>query len=156
MNTLRFTAMPTEYARAFQQGALDANGQPPERHLSDGDGMPCRHCLQNIAAGDPYLILAYRPFSAPQPYAELGPIFLHADACPRYEAADVPPIVTASPQMLIRGYSAQERIVYGTGQVVPTTDITDALAERLARPEVAFVHVRSAANNCYQCRVERA
>ncbi len=154
MNTLRFVAMPTKHARAFQQGALDANGQPPERHVSDGDGMPCRHCLQNIGAGDPYLILSYRPFSAPQPYAELGPIFLHADACPRYEADDVPPIVTASERMLIRGYSKRERIVYGTGQVVPTSSIADALAERLARSDVDFVHVRSAANNCYQCRVE--
>src|SRR5690349_14713046 len=76
MQVVRFVAMPTEVARAFQQGAPDANGQPPERHLSDGDGVPCRHCLTTVAAGDPYLLLAYRPFSTLQPYAECGPIFL--------------------------------------------------------------------------------
>jgi hypothetical protein len=26
----------------------------------------------------------------------------------------------------------------------------------LDRPEVAYLHARSAANNCYQCRIERA
>ncbi|MBR7560245.1 DUF1203 domain-containing protein, partial [Mycobacterium tuberculosis] len=69
----------------------DANGQTPETHVSDGDGTPCRHCLQNVKAGDKYLILSHRPFPAPQPYAETGPIFLHAEACERYaETADMP------------------------------------------------------------------
>lgn len=62
MTTILFNAMPTEIARAYQSGALDANGQLPERYISDGDGVPCRHCLQDVAAGEPYLILAYRPF----------------------------------------------------------------------------------------------
>ena len=45
---IRFVAMPTEEARTFQAGGADANGQTPDRHISDGDGMPCRHCLKNI------------------------------------------------------------------------------------------------------------
>ena len=67
-------------------------GQPPERKISDGDGVPCRHCLGYVEAGAPYLVLAYRPFPAPQPYAEVGPVFLHADPCPAYDPANgLPP-----------------------------------------------------------------
>src|SRR5262245_41902280 len=84
MTALRFVSMPTDRARAFQAGAPDANGQPPERHVASEDGLPCRHCQRPIAIGEHYLILAYRPFPAAQPYAELGPIFLHAEACERH------------------------------------------------------------------------
>ncbi|MFN8444759.1 MAG: DUF1203 domain-containing protein [Caldilineaceae bacterium] len=156
MTTIRFNAMPTEFARAYQNGAFDANGQLPERHISDGDGVPCRHCLQDVAAGEPYLILAYRPFPEAQPYAELGPIFLHAETCERYVASDqVPPVVARSQRMLIRGYNAQNRIVYGTGQVVAVERIQGVAATLFERPEIAYIHVRSASNNCYSCRIDR-
>lgn len=155
--TLKFVSMPTETALAYQSGALDANGQAPERHISDGDGVPCRHCQRDIPAGEAYLILHYRPFPTLQPYAESGPIFLHADACPRYpEVADLPPVLAARKLVLIKGYNAADRIVYGTGQLVPPAELSAAAANILTRNDVAYVHARSATNNCYQCRIERA
>lgn len=154
---IKFVSMPTETARAYQAGGLDANGQAPERHISDGDGIPCRHCQRDVAAGEPYLILNYRPFPAPQPYAESGPIFLHADACPRFpEVAELPPVFAVRKLFLIKGYSADDRIVYGTGQLVPPAELSAAAADILARDDVAYVHARSAYNNCFQCRIERA
>ncbi len=44
MPPIQFVSMPTGEALAFRAGATDANGQAPERHVSDGDGVPCRHC----------------------------------------------------------------------------------------------------------------
>jgi len=79
---IQFKALPSEQVRTLQRGGPDAYGQTPELRISDGDAMPCRHCLKNIAAGDAYLILAYRPFPELQPYAETGPIFLHAEFIP--------------------------------------------------------------------------
>ena len=153
---LRFVGMPEDTTRALQSGASDANGQPPERHLSDGVGVPCRHCLGNVAAGEDYLILAYRPFPEPQPYAEVGPVFLHAGACVRLGSEDDLPAMLASERYLLRGYGNDDRIVYGTGQIVPTRGIEGVAAELLQRPDIAYVHVRSASNNCYQCRIELA
>jgi hypothetical protein len=57
--------------------------------------------------------------------------------------------------MIVRGYSADERIVYGTGAVVATDRIEETAATLFARDDVAFVHVRSASNNCFQCRIDR-
>lgn len=157
MTSLRFMAIPTKFARAFQAGGCDANGHSPERHVSDGPGNPCRHCLDDVAQGEPMLILGYRPFPAPQPYAEVGPIFLHANSCDRYdETAGVPPIFRDVETLLIRGYGRDDRIVYGTGRVVAAADLVEQATALLERPDIAYAHVRSATNNCYQCRVERA
>jgi hypothetical protein len=157
MSNLLFKAMPTAEVRYFQSGGADANGQTPEQHISDGDGVPCRHCLQDVEKGEAYLILAYRPFSTTQPYAETGPIFLHADQCERAaEARHGPPMLAKRKAHLIKGYGSNDRIVHGTGQVVPSAGLETAASEILARPDVAYVHVRSALNNCYTCRIDRA
>lgn len=157
MALIRFTAISTDHARAYQRGEVDAYGNPPERHICDGDGMPCRHCLRYIPQGKPYLILAYQPFPSPQPYAETGPIFLCAEECPRAEESDVmPEIFRASTEFLMRGYNHNDRIIYGTGEVTPKRLICTRAHELLQRPEVAYVHLRSARNNCYQCRIDRA
>jgi hypothetical protein len=157
MPLIRFVAMPTEEARAFQGGEPDAYGNPPEKKVSDGSGVPCRHMLQAVAAGEEYLVLAYRPFPALQPYAETGPIFLHARECSRAPEGDVlSPMFRDTPDYILRGYGADDRIVYGTGAVVPTHQICGRAHELLEREEVAYVHMRSARNNCYQLKIERA
>ena len=149
----RFTPIPTDIVRAYQAGGLDANGQPPERHISDGGGNPCRHCLGMIPKGAGMLVLAHRPFPAPQPYAEVGPIFLCADPCTAGTAEDLPAML-ASPDYIVRGYGPDNRIVYGSGGVVATPEIPARAQALFTDPRVAYVHVRSARNNCFQCRID--
>lgn len=152
---IKFESLPTHDVIALQNGARDAYGHKPERQISDGDGVPCRHCLKNIAKGDAYLVLAYRPFLSLQPYAETGPIFLHAEACEKVAPGGQLPEILSSPDYIMRGYDAGERIIYGTGGVVSTNSIA-ARAEQLFGDEnVTFIHVRSAQNNCFQCRIDR-
>lgn len=154
--SIRFLPMPTETATAYWNGVDDAYGMKPERQISDGDGVPCRHCLRLVGAGEPYLILAHRPFPALQPYAETGPVFLHAEPCKAHEPSEkIPPMLT-SRDYIVRGYSRTDRILYGTGAVVANAQITAYAEDLLARDDVAYLHIRSARNNCYQCRVERA
>lgn len=153
---IQFKALPTEPVRALQRGGPDAYGHTPELKISDGDGMPCRHCLKNIAAGQGYLVLAYRPFPKPQPYAETGPIFLHAEECKRATEDEALPEILESPDYIVRGYDRDDRIVYGSGGVIPTGAIAERAEMLLERSDIAYAHVRSARNNCYQCRIERA
>lgn len=156
MTLFAFAAIPTDDAEALRAGGPDAYGLAPERRIARGGGYPCRHCLAFIADGDPYLTLAYRPFPALQPYAETGPIFLHAQACPRYAPGDgLPAILRDSPDFILRGYGSDDRIVYGTGAVIAREDVEARAQDLLADPAIAYVHVRSARNNCYQCRIER-
>lgn len=151
---MRFVAIPTDVVAAYRAGAPDANGQVPERQVAVGAGNPCRHCLGLIAEGAEILVLAHRPFPAPQPYAEIGPIFLCAAPCTAGGGEAVPAML-ASPEYIVRGYGAEDRIVYGTGGVVATGAIVARAAELFADPQVRYLHVRSARNTCYQCRIER-
>lgn len=153
---ITITALPTEIVRALQAGAPDAYGTPPERHVAQGSGNPCRHCLRFIPEGAEMLILAHRPFDGLHPYAETGPIFLCADPCPRHEGSKMPEILRDSPDYLLKGYNAQDRIVYGTGRVVAAAEIAEYAETVLERADVAYLHVRSARNNCYQARIDRA
>lgn len=154
---LRFQSLPTEEVRALQAGAPDAYGHAPELHVSDGGGNPCRHCLRYIPEGAPMLILAHRPFSERHPYAETGPIFLCADPCEApQDAAVLPEILTQSPDYLIKGYGRDDRIAYGTGKIVKRDRLAQAAEAIFDDPRVAYVHVRSARNNCYQLRIDKA
>jgi len=156
MTAIRFVAVPTTEAEHLWNGGRDAYDNLPETMVSDGPGHPCRHCLRNIDEGRELLVFAYRPFPELQPYAETGPVFLHKQTCARYAAEEIlPPVLTTSPDFIVRGYGQNNRIVYGTGAVTAIGDIPTYGEKLLARPDIAYVHVRSARNNCFQCRIDK-
>ena len=152
---LQIRGIATEQCEALWRGGPDANGQPPLVRVVEGGANPCRHCLGLIPAGQHKLVLGYRPFPTQQPYAETGPIFLHADPCERYDANTVPRWFEQLDPAIVRGYGEDDWIRYDTGNVVRGREITQACDSILADPSVAYVHVRSKFN-CFQCRVERA
>ena len=41
--SITFVALETDVVRSLQTGGPDANGQLPERQVSNGGGVPCRH-----------------------------------------------------------------------------------------------------------------
>lgn len=150
-----FLPLSDDSVARYRAGAPDAYGLTPERRVvGPGDGVPCRYSLTRLPEGAEYLIVAHRPFEGLNPYTETGPIFLAAEGDGAAPSPELPPFLTA-PSYITRAYGADERILYGTGAVTPTDEIIARCAELLARPEVAFVHVRSASNNCFHVRVER-
>lgn len=153
---MRFTALPTDIVRHWQNGGSDAHGQTPERVISNGDGNRCRHCLGLVPEGEPYLIVAHRPFGSLQPYAECGPLFVCANPCMRHEDDHaLPATLQSATNYLIKGYSWDERIVYGTGVIVTPAEMDARAKDIFADPQIAFIHIRSARNNCYQARIDR-
>ena len=154
--TVRFLPLDPDFVARVRAGGPDANGQPAERAVSTGTGAPCRSCLCQVPEGEAYLILAARPFPEAQPYAEVGPLFLCAKECTPWDGAGDPPILGNSPDYLVRGYSADHRIVYGTGKVTPSDEISAYAAQLLEDARIAHVDVRSAQNNCFQTRAVRA
>lgn len=152
----KITALPTDQVEAYRNGAPDGYGNPPERTISNGHGNPCRHCLTYIPKGAEMLVLAHRPFPETQPFAETGPIYLCAESCKRYEDSEnLPEALTDSPNYLIKGYGPDDRIVYGTGIITPQAQMHAAADDIFARDDVAYIHIRSALNNCYHARIDR-
>lgn len=151
--TLTFQGMTTARANALWAGGADDHGNPPEKQISDGNGNPCRHCLQMIAEGEEFLVFSLRPFASRQPYAEQGPVFLHAEPCAAYVAPEMPDVLYDNPNYILRGYGDDERIIYGSGAVTPQTGIEKRANELLSDHKITFVDVRSASNNCWQARI---
>lgn len=149
------SGMPTTEASYFRDGGVDAYANTPETGISSDSGVPCRHCLKIVPKGEGYLIFAYRPFGALQPYAETGPVFLCQFDCKATPQENLPDVLHASPDYLIKGYTADERIKYGTGAIVAKEQIKAKLSALLNDDAVAFVDVRSAQNNCWLARVTR-
>ncbi len=155
MTNLIYLPLPTNRVRALQKGGPDAHGNVPEIHISDGNGVPCRHCLSDVPKGEKYLILSYKPFEEDQPYAEQGPIFLHARECDAYDKhTALPKLYETRAGMLLRGYDKTDRIIYGTGQTVAPYEIKNAAERLLARDDVSYIHARSPTNNCFHFRIE--
>jgi hypothetical protein len=152
---MQISALPTAVVRAYQAGHIDAYGNAPKQAVSNGSGNPCRHCLKNVPDGAGMLVLAHRPFEGLHPYAETGPIFLCAKPCRRGGGKTLPTVMQTSPTYLVKGYSADDRIVYGTGAIVPSDQITGHAAQIFNDPKVTYAHVRSASNNCYLARIDR-
>jgi hypothetical protein len=152
---LSVRGIPSDQVDRFRHGGTDAHGQPALIRVTEGVANPCRHCLGLIAEGEEKLVLAYRPFPTRQPYAEVGPIFLHRRPCGRYESDVLPPWFAYMDPAIVRGYDSDDWIRYDTGQVVAGTELTAACRRILADLTVAYVHVRSK-YNCFQCRVDRA
>ncbi|UXX82164.1 DUF1203 domain-containing protein [Roseovarius pelagicus] len=153
---IEFHGLPSDQVHDAKTQGCDAYGLPPEVHTAQGSAYPCRHCLRETPEGEDYLILAWRPFEGVNPYTETGPIFLCAEDCAAAAPSDAVPPILRSAQYMVRGYTADERILYGTGQIVATGRIAEYARQLLTDPRVAFADVRSASNNCYQCRITRA
>ena len=151
---LSIQGIATEECERIWAGQPDANGQPALARMAEGHGNPCRHCLGLIAEGETMLVLAYRPFATLHPYAETGPIFLHAHRCAHYRDDDLPPWMRYLNPAIVRGYDDDDWIRYETGKVVRGPDLSSVCTEILSNAAVSYVHIRSRFN-CFQCRVDR-
>ena len=108
----------------------------------------------DINKGEPYLLLAYRPFPGLNAYAESGPIFIHASNCEKYLHPEIPEIIKNRELVMIRGYDKDDRIIEGTGKIIHTGNIEIEAFEIFANQPAEYLHVRSTSNNCYFCRIE--
>ncbi|WP_420549033.1 DUF1203 domain-containing protein [Curvivirga sp.] len=157
MANIQFTSMPTKDAEHYWNGGLDAYGQKPQSGISDGSGLPCRHCQQDIEEGEEFFLLAYKPFEKDQPFTETGPIFLHKHACTRYpETSATPEMFLKRESYLVKGYKEDDSIFYGTGKIIPPSEIENYAKEILSNEDVSYLHIRSATNGCFSCRIDRA
>lgn len=157
MTPFRCVPVATRDADRFRDTGRDDRGNAVRRVVATGGGgFPCRHCLRLAQPGEAVLLGSY-DLPGPQGiYWTPSPIFLHAEACPRYAASDeVAPIVRANTLVSVRAYDADELCVYDLGHVGPGAEIDAPLGRALADPRTAFVNVHTARPGCLLTRVER-
>ena len=156
-DALRFVPMPTADATALQAGAPDANGQSPEVARRERE----RRSLPPLPQADrggralphPRLPAVSRAAALCRGRADLPPCrgvpeaTTRPPSCRRFSgrterASSAATATTTASSMAAAGWSPMRR----------SREEADAL---FGDPRIAYIHVRSAANNCYQCRIDR-
>jgi hypothetical protein len=156
-STLTFTisAIPPADLERIRARGRDDLGNPVEVTINtDEGGSPLRCCLREATAGEAITLIAYRPADRGGPYAEVGPVFIHADACPGYQHETSYPEGFRHRQQLFRAYDQAGQQVHN--QIVEPGDQEAAIAELLDRPDVDFVHSRNVLPGCYMFSIRRA
>jgi hypothetical protein len=127
-------------------------GHPVMREVASGTG-PCRACLSLFDVGsDERLLFTYRPSETDGTLGAPGPVFIHAEECPRYEGTVFPPTLRELP-LLFEARAGENRVLASrraTGEAVE-----EAMAELLANPAVTHLYIRHGEAGCHIARVER-
>lgn len=153
MAVFRYSGIPTAVADEVRATLRAPHyGHPAHRELARGYG-PCRHCLRTFSVDrDDRLLFTYQPIQEPAGLPAPGPVFVHAEACERYDGLTFPPDLLSIP-LVVEGFrvggtiAVQERVGPGS---------PDEVVERVfAAADVAYAHVRNAEAGCFIARVER-
>jgi hypothetical protein len=155
MNPIRIVAIPTEIAEAVRK-TMRAPGYGFPAHEEAGtDDAPCRHCLRLIAAGQERRILfTFDRFSGIEELPQPGPIYIHAEACARYEEDDGFPEDLRSGPRTLEAYAKGRRLI---GQeYVADGEFEPAIQLWFSRPDVDYLQVHSATAGCFTFRIERS
>ncbi|HEX6568603.1 MAG TPA: DUF1203 domain-containing protein [Acidimicrobiales bacterium] len=133
---------------AMRSSGLDHGGNPVEPFVDSEGGWPLRCCLADSHPGEELAIVGWSPFPWRGPFAEVGPIVVHARVCDG-PAGGVPAQFLTRPQV-VRPYGFDRRIAYDHVRVVePDGSLPAVLAEVLAAEGVDFAHVRNVGTGCY-------
>jgi Protein of unknown function (DUF1203) len=155
MLPIRVVAIPTEIAEAVRSTMrAPVYGFPAHAELAT-DAAPCRHCLRVTAPGEARRILfTYDRFAGLEPLPQPGPIYIHADNCPRYpEDGGFPEELRGSPRTL-EGYARGRRLL--AQEYVSDGKFEPVIEKLFARTDVDYLQVNSTTAGCFTFRIERA
>ena len=128
----------------------DGHGNRLRPFSASGQGEPLRCCLRYAEEGEAITLISYAPFEAPSVWREVGPVYIHAERCAGYGTpARLPDQLSTGPRVL-RTYRADNTMNYDHNTVVTeTVDLEPIITRLLREPDVATVHVRTLAPQCY-------
>ena len=148
-------AIDPDRLRRMRDRGWDEAGNPWTRR-SAGGGEPLRCCLTRAAAGESIVLITYSPWTAPSPWAESGPVFVHHGGCAGWAGSGWPEDFRDSHSALqpfdIDGARIYDRITF----VRPGDDTEAAVRDLLTVDGVELVHVRSATAQCFTFAVRAA
>ena len=152
--TIIIVAIPTEAAKSVRETMRSPSyGFPAHAELATDDA-PCRHCLRTFAVGvDRRILFTYDRFAGIEQLPQPGPVYIHADSCPRYhEDAGFPEELRKSPRTL-QAYAQGRRLL--AQEIVADGKFEPAIERLLARQEVDYIQVNSTTAGCFTFRIER-
>jgi len=148
---LRYAGIPEQVANEARETLKDRFGHDL-RVVSET--APCRVCLRIPEEPENLILLSYQPLADTGPYAEIGPVFVHADRCEPYASTDAFPKDFARRCLVLRAYGHDGRIV--DALVAQPGEAPQKAAELLSCDDVAEIHVRHESYTCFDFKIVRA
>ena len=155
MSDFRCLPIDTAVAQAIRSKPEDQFGNAIRRWPTDGNGLPCRHCLASSTASEMVLLAAYDLHRPKGLYWTPSPIFVHEAACPRYDRVNHIPQIVRERLVSLRSYDAAHQCIYDLGVVVEGTEAEAPLRRALADTRTSFVNIHTAKPGCLLCTVDR-
>ncbi len=152
-SNFRIVPLATEAAEAAR---TKAGAGAPDHEILTADkpqAYPCRHCLRWAESGERVILFPYTSIPAGLPYAESGPIFVHENACARYDTPEEYP-ANFRQHRVLRAYNKTNDMIDAVvlGENAPEKII----AELFANPATEFLQARSVTRGCYTFAIARA
>lgn len=141
-----------EHLGTIRRKGADPFGSLPEAFLGAG-GEQLRCCLRLARASEELWVIGHAPLTAQRPWREVGPVFVHAEACEGPEAgADFLAELSGRPRVL-RSYSSDQAMVYAANRVTQASDVLSLVVGQVFQdhPEVSEVHVRNLEASASSC-----
>jgi hypothetical protein len=154
MQDFRIVAIATEIAEQVRTTLkAPVYGFPVHLEVAE-DNAPCRHCLCTfVPKQDRRILFTYDRFMGKESLPQPGPIYIHADDCPRYpEDGDFPEELRGSPRTL-EAYAHGRRLL--VQKYVSDGKFEPAIAELFSQPDVDYLQVNSTTAGCFTFRIER-
>lgn len=158
MKQFKIVPLSRTYAAHLRNTGVDGFGNNIIHQTATGKG-PCKVSLKPFKPGvDKRLLLSHSPFAINNAFNQPGPIFIHAEDVEEYtDMYRFPPEIKADKEhfpLTLIGYNTQQMMVYT--EMVGDKDVDELIVEIFnTRPQVAYLHARSAEACCYICTIER-
>jgi hypothetical protein len=142
--------IPPTHLHGVRAAGTDGYGNQLRPFAATGEGEPLRCCLRYAEPGERITLISYAPFEQPSVWREVGPVYIHAARCAGYtDTRGLPEELRIGPRVL-RTYRADNTMNYEHNTVVSDGAELQPIVERLLRePDIATVHVRTLAPQCF-------
>ena len=122
-------------------------GHPAHRERAAGYG-PCRACLKQFRQGEEdRLLFTYNPFESLDSYPSPGPVFIHVESCPSYDAPGIFPEELRSLPLTLEAYGENRWII---ARERPSASEIERSVERLLQTSgVRYIHIRNTEAGCF-------
>lgn len=117
-------------------------------------GFPCRVSLADAEPGETVLLLNFEHQPCDTPYRATHAIFVRENAEQAFPDVGAIPEALASRLMSIRAFDQKHYMV--DADVVPGSDLSDAIPAMFRNPDVSYLHLHNAKPGCFAASVTRS
>ena len=153
MNRFKIIPITTEYAEKIRSSMRDDFGH--ELHTTSLTGRAlCRFCLADGGPEHKHILFSYMPVENLNPYAEVGPVYIHNE-CEQYaDVFTIPQDLTTRKYLTVRGYNAEQNLI--KGYMAKGDKIVETLDKLFENAEVESIRINDASSGCYFLKLVRA